>query len=138
MSYITNIRLFFKNFIDRIKGSINSLLAKIFHLRESNLSQAVDFIELGMTDEAFNRLRIILTLWPDEEQAKYLMGLLNIFARENEKALKYFNEIKNYKIPYIHKLIGIVEKNKYEKIIDVYKETFSLYEVENEIYKIKI
>lgn len=138
MNYINNIRTLIEKYKYKAQDTFKTFMAKVFNIKENNLTQAVDFIEVGMIDEGYNRLRIILTLWPNNENAKYLMALIHIFIRENEKALKYLREIEYYKVDYINKLIELVEKNKTERIIETYKNTFSLYDVESEVYAIKI
>lgn len=136
--YIDRIKSFVKKIFDQIKSVIDDTCIKTFNLRGNNINQAIDFFELGMLDESYNRLKIILTLWPDDDYAKYLLGLLYIFDRNNEKSVQLLKTVKAYRVDYAKKLISIIEANKVEKIIDKYLETLSLYEVENEIYKIKL
>lgn len=135
MGYINSVKILFEKYKYEIKDNVKTFVAKVFNIKENNLTQAIDFIEVGMLDEGFNRLRIILTLWPNNENAKYLMGLIYIFMRENEKAIKYLKDIEYYKIDYIEKLINLAENNKTERVIEAYKKNFSLYDVEGEVYE---
>lgn len=138
MNFIGKMRVFASNCSRKFRQEINALVGKFSYLKINNLAQAIEFLELGMVDESQRRLKIILTLWSKEEQAKYLIAIVNVLLRENDKALRYLNEIKEYKVDCAKKLINIIEQNKFEKIIETYKETYSLSDIEDEIYKIEI
>ncbi len=138
MNFLNKIKVFTENYTEKFKDKLNIISGKLTYLKTNNLSQAVELIEVGMVKESYYRLKIILTLWPDEDQAKYLLSLVYIFLRENEKALESLKEIKEYKMGCVEKLVDVINKNKIEKIIETYKNTYNIYEIENEIYKIAI
>ncbi|MDR1499276.1 MAG: hypothetical protein LBS34_03240 [Rickettsiales bacterium] len=131
-----------KNSIGVMDNTVSEVFRKIKvrtpNLKGYNMTQAVDYIELGMVDEAYNRLKIIIKLWPDDDYAKYLMGLLCIFIRDNKKALKFFGDIKDFRNDQVKRLVKVIEANRVEKIIERYRSTLNLYEIENEIQKIEI
>jgi tetratricopeptide (TPR) repeat protein len=136
--YINKIRIFFGKIFSDIKSEIGSIGSRTFNLKEYNLNQAIDFFELGMLSESYNRLKIMLKLWSNDEQVRYLLGLLYLINRDNDKAINYFKNITNFKPEYSKKIIEIIKANKTEKIIDVYVDSPSLYKIENEIQKIKL
>ncbi len=138
MNFINKMRIFTTNYAKQFKYKLSIVSGKFEYLKINNLSQAVEFIEFGMVKESYHRLKIILTLWPNEEQAKYLLALVYILLRENKKASNLLKDIKNYKVNYSEKLLDIINKNKVEKIIETYKSTYNINEIENEIYKIAI
>jgi hypothetical protein len=136
--YIGKIGGFFSKIFAKIKEAIDDINFKIFNLQEYNLNQAIDFFELGMLGESHNRLKIMTKLWPDNEQVKYLLGVVHVINRDDDDALNCLNSIFKFKFEYSKKIIEIIKANKTEKIIDVYADSFSLYRIENEIQKIKL
>lgn len=127
--YITNLKVKVIEYFGNIKAKLNNL-------RGVNIGQAVDYFELGMLNECYNRLKIILKLWPNDDYAKYLMGLLYTINRDNDEALKYLESIEGFKKSYSEKLVNIIRSNKSEKLINAYQESFNLHNVENKISEI--
>lgn len=135
---VTKIRNYLKTLKLKISNSFKEIKIKVNNLRGVNICQAIDYFELGMLSECHNRLKIILKLWPDDDYAKYLTGLLYTINRDNDDAIKYLESVKDFKKDYSEKLINIIRSNKSEKIINMYQESFNLYDVENKISEIQI
>lgn len=135
---ITKIRGYISNLKIKVVEYFGNVKTKVNNLRGVNIGQAVDYFELGMLNECHNRLKIILRLWPNDDYAKYLMGLLYTINRDNDDALKYLESVKDFKKSYSEKLINIIRSNKSEKVINAYQESFNLYNVENKISEIQI
>jgi tetratricopeptide (TPR) repeat protein len=101
-----------------------------------NMGQAIDYFDLGMLDECYTRLRIILKLWPKNEHARYLIGLVCACAEEGEEALKHLNQLADPNHSQAQRLIRIIEAGMAPELIaKKYLENSSLDAIENEIRK---
>lgn len=134
--YIEKVR----NYYNKIKTititKFNDIKLYFSFLKENNVAQAVDFFETGLLDECENRLRIIVRLWPDDQQVKYLLSIVYIIEKERVKAHKILKTIDDYEPQRVEKMLYIIKNSRLDKIIDKYVETFNLQEVESEIDKL--
>lgn len=134
--YIEKVR----NYYNKIKTititKFNDIKLYFSFLKENNVAQAVDFFETGLLDECENRLRIIVRLWPDDQQIKYLLSIVYIIEKERVKAHKILKTIDDYEPQRVEKMLYIIKNSRLDKIIDRYVETFNLQEVESEIDKL--
>lgn len=134
--YIEKVR----NYYNKIKTititKFNDIKLYFSFLKENNVAQAVDFFETGLLDECENRLRIIVRLWPDDQQVKYLLSIVYIIEKERVKAHKILKTIDDYEPQRVEKMLYIIKNSRLDKIIDRYVETFNLQEVESEIDKL--
>ena len=135
---IKEIKEDIKNIFENIKFVFSESKEKIKNLEENNMDLAIEYFEYGIVDECRNRLKIMLRLWPKNNEVKYLMGLVCILYRDNDNALKYLSEVKEEKQEFAEKLINIINFNKAEKIIDAYKEKQDLSNIESVIGNVKI
>lgn len=136
--FIGKIRKYLKESIDNIKLVLSETKVKIRNLEENNIDLATDYFEYGILGECKNRLKIILRLWPNDSYAKYLLSLVYILSRENNKALKYLESVVGEKQKYARKLVDIINFNKSEKIIDAYKVDQNLSNLESIIDNVKL
>ena len=134
--YIEKVR----NYYNKIKTititKFNDIKLYFSFLKENNVAQAVDFFETGLLDECENRLKIIVRLWPDDQQVKYLLSIVYIIEKERVKAHKILKTIDDYEPQRVEKMLYIIKNSRLDKIIDRYVETFNLQEVESEIDKL--
>jgi hypothetical protein len=100
------------------------------------MSQAIDYFDIGMLDECHTRLKIILKIWPKNEQARYLLGLTCVCGEETEEALKYLNYVDGHYQEQAQRLIRIIESGMSELVVKKYLENTSLFAIENEIKEI--
>ena len=135
---IDRIRKYFKESMSKTKVVLAETKTKVKNLKDNNIYLATDYFEYGILGECENRLKIILRLWPNDDFAEYLLGLVYILDREDAKAIKYLEKVKGEKQKYAVKLIDMMNSNKIEKIIDSYKADQNLSNLENTIYAIKI
>lgn len=135
---IGKIKKYLKDSIAKAKVVLAETKIKVRNLKDNNIYLATDYFEYGILGECKNRLKIILRLWPNNDYAEYLLGLVYILNRENEKAIKYLKKVKGEKQGYAAKLIDIIGNNKAEKIIDVYKANQSLSNLEGIINDAKL
>lgn len=140
MGVLSKIRDYLGNLKNKIAEIFRDLKGKFANLQEVNRGLAVDYLETGMIGECRNRLRIILKLWSDDDYARYLMALVQIMYRENAKALEYLKSMRVFERDgleeLVKKLITLVETNKTERLIELYRRDSNLSSVENEIFKI--
>lgn len=134
--YIEKVR----NYYNKIKtitiAKFNDVKLYFSFLKENNMAQAFDFFETGLLDECENRLRIIVRLWPDDQQAKYLLSVVYVIERERIKAHKLLKSINNYEPQRVEKMLYIIKNSRLDRIFDKYVKTFNLQEVESEIDKL--
>lgn len=135
---IDKIRKYLKEFIAKAKVILVETKIKFKNLKDNNIYLATDYFEYGILGECKNRLKIILRLWPGNDYAEYLLGLVYILNREDAKAIEYLKKVEGEKQKYAVKMIDIIDNNKVEKIIDIYKSNQNLSNLENTIYDVKI
>ena len=134
----SKIREYLKESTAKVKVVLAETKIKIRNLKNNNIYLATDYFEYGILGECKNRLKIILRLWPNDSYAEYLFGLVHILYREDEKAIKYLEKVDGDKQKYAIKLIDIINGNKTEEIINIYKTDQSLSNLESAIDDIKI
>lgn len=135
---IGKIKKYLKDSIAKAKVVLAETKIKVRNLKDNNIYLATDYFEYGILGECKNRLKIILRLWPNNDYAEYLLGLVYILNREDEKAIKHLKKVKEEKQKYATKLIDIIGNNKAEKIIDAYKANQSLSNLESVIDNVKL
>lgn len=135
---IGKIKKYLKDSIAKAKVVLAETKMKAKNLKDNNIYLATDYFEYGILGECKNRSKIILRLWPNNDHAEYLLGLVYILNRENEKAIKHLKKVKEEKQKYATKLIDIIGNNKVEKIIDTYKANQSLSNLESVIDNVKL
>lgn len=137
--FFNNIKNVINTSFLKLKETYESVRLKTFLLENNNLSVAFRFFNMGEVNECINRLKIIGKLWPDNETARYLLGVCYILVRKCDKAVEVFENLKDYKPDMVEILLKLAKENKSKKVIDSYLESeFSLTGIEDEIKKISI
>jgi tetratricopeptide (TPR) repeat protein len=134
--WVQKLREYLADLVDNIKNVLNNLRLRWLNMYSHNMGQAVDYFDLGMLDECYTRLRIILKIWPKNEYAMYLLGLVYVCGGEMEEALEYLSQIIGSDQERAQRLIRIVETGKGELLSKKYIENPDLDVIENEIKKI--
>jgi tetratricopeptide (TPR) repeat protein len=136
--WFKKIRGFFANSGNFLAAAVDNIRVKWSNLESYNISQVTDYFEIGMYGECYNRLKIILSIWPRNSYARYLMGLLHIFDGNYEKAKKCLERVDGYKRDYAQKLLTIIDSGKSESITSGYREYHDLDSIEDEIKNIAL
>lgn len=132
------LKEYLDEFWNYVRSTLSQVKNKLENLEENNIDLAIDYFEYGILNECKSRLKIILRLWPNDNYAKYLLGLVYMLYREDEKALKYLKDVNGEKQKYAEKLINIINFNKTEKVIDIYKINQELFKLESAIDNVKL
>ena len=134
-----NIRNFFKKTFNSVDEFYKDNKLKVSFLEENNLSTAYGFFETGDITECINRLKIMGRLWPNNENAKYLLAVSYILYRDCPRACDILENIKEFKIENVEKLKKLAKQNKSKKIIEAYiNGNFTLTGIEDELQKIDL
>ena len=134
--FFDNIRKIFKKTFVYLSKFYEDNKLKISFLEENNLSIAYGFFETGNITECINRLKIMGKLWPNNENAKYLLAVSYILYRDCSRACDILENIKEFKIDNVEKLKKLAKQNKSKKIIDAYiNGDFTLTGIEDELQK---
>jgi hypothetical protein len=136
--WFQGIRNLFGNFKNFLAAAVDSVLLKWSNLESYNMGQAMDYFEIGLCDECYNRLKIVLSLWPKNNYARYMMGLLCIFDENYEKARKYLEQVDGPRKDNAQKLLAILRSGKSGSIVSSYREYHDLASVEDEIRSIAL
>jgi tetratricopeptide (TPR) repeat protein len=134
--WFQKIRGFSTGIKDFLTDAVESVSLKWSNLESYNMSQVMDYFEIGMHDECYNRLKIILNIWPRNSLARYLIGLLYLFDGNHGKAKKYLGKVRGLKEDYAQKLLAIIDGGKSESIVSSYMEYHDLDSIEDEIRNI--
>ncbi|MDR2777839.1 MAG: hypothetical protein LBB24_03660 [Rickettsiales bacterium] len=136
--WVQKIKEYLGNLIGFVSAILNDLRVKWFNLYRNNISQAVDYFSLGMLYECHSRLKIILKMWPNDEHAKYLLGLFYVCVGEEQNAVKYLGQVNGFKRDQAQKLLSLIEAGKSGVVVEKYLENPSLEAVEGEIEKVTL
>ncbi|MDR2778558.1 MAG: hypothetical protein LBB13_03635 [Rickettsiales bacterium] len=136
--WFQKVRDFFNSCRNFLINGIENLRLKWSNLESNNIGQIMDYFEIGMFDECYSRLGIVLSIWPKNNHAKYLKGLLCILDGNHNKAKKYLRQVEGLKKDYAQKLLSIIDNDKFESIVSSYIEYHDLDSIENEIRNIEL
>ncbi|MDR1426041.1 MAG: hypothetical protein LBI70_03585 [Rickettsiales bacterium] len=134
--WIQKIKEYLVKLVDSLKSTFSTIRSKWSNLYGNNLSQAIEYFDFGMPYECYSRLKIILKIWPNDERAIYLLGLLCVCVENDEEAMKYLSKLDSLGRESVQKLVRVVQMGKSGIIAKKYSENPNLDAVEYEISNI--
>lgn len=134
VSKFDDVKIFCYNCLKELKEKYDLILIKLEFLEEINLSDAIILLRQYEVVEAFNKLKRMHLLWPNNERANELLTLLYIIDEKENKALKIIEQNMLNKDNYEKYNLLIKDTNKIKTIQTLFIEGVNVLEIEKQLF----